>query len=273
MVNSISGGGGAYVGKTGTLGDEYDVQSKRIKIMNNALGASGDFKSTLALNSVDTAAVLQKIENHVEGNDTSGDGTTGNLLNWNSYLASDDKPNDVLFESSNDKMFTNVNFDQGNYDIMDEKGFTTKLGMDWSNGKPYDVFKVNQNKIDFYDFTFGGTGDGDQANEVFDLSKFDNARWGLQNYTIREVDTSYWSTTPATTTGTTSSTADKQKALSLDSLNLIKQAMPQWMTDQISNELSQYKEGSTEYLTKFYQEAVKLMDQEGVYNGTYKAST
>lgn len=250
-----------FTGKTGDLGSEYDVQWGRFQARNRVLGTT-DFKSNLFLNGVDGDVVLQRIENHIEGNESAGNGDDADLLSWNRYLESNDKKNDVLFQSEDNKLYTNVNFNIDNYEVMNEQSFTEKLGMSWENGKPYDVFEINQNKINFYDFVFGGIGDGKQADATFNLSDCDNARWGLQNYTIREVDTSFWNKKADPT--------NMESLMSQDSLRVIKQAMPQWMTDEIKAQLSNYKEGTLEYSSKFYALAIKLMDQEKIYNGQYK---
>ncbi len=250
-----------YVGKTGDLGTEYDVQWSRFKTRQRVLGFK-DFKSNLFLSGVDGNVVLQKIENHIEGDEAKGNGVDADLLDWDKYLESNDKKNDILFQGKDNKTFTNVDFNNDSYAVMNERGFSEKIGMSWKNGKPYDAFEINQNKINFFEFQFGGLGDGNQLNEVINLEGFDNARWGLQNYVIREVDTSYWNKA--------SDPTNQENQLSLDSLRIIKQSMPQWMTDQIKAELSKYKEGTTEYWSKFYAKAIKLMDQEGIYKGTYK---
>lgn len=259
MINPS--GNSPFVGKTGDLGTEYEVQWSRYQARNRVTGVS-DFKSNLFLNGIDGDVVLQKIENHIEGNESNGNGKDSDLLSWNKYLESNDKKNDLLFQAKDNKTFTNIDFNKNKYEVMDEEKFTEKLGMSWENGKPYDVFEINQNKINFYDFVFGGVGDGNQMNNVFNLTGFDNARWGMQNYVIREVDTSYWSKAPDAT--------NKESNISLDSLRVIKQAMPQWMTDQIKTQLSTYKENTVEYASKFYAAAIKLMDQEGIYNGQFK---
>ncbi|MDD3236971.1 MAG: hypothetical protein PHV37_02600 [Candidatus Gastranaerophilales bacterium] len=248
-------------GQTGDLGTEYDVQWNRYKKRARSMGYT-DFKSSLFCSGTDGNSVLQRIENHIEGDDTLGDGNNANLVSWDKYLQSESNKNDILFENKDDSLFTNIDFTKGQYAVYDEQGFTEKLGMSWENGKPYDVFEVNQNKINFYDFVFGGVSDGKQTDATFNLSECDNAKWGLQNYTIREVDTSYW--------GKVENTDNYESILSHDTLKTIKQAMPQWMTSEIKTQLSKYEEGSTEYWSKYYELAIKLMDQEGIYSGQYK---
>ncbi len=250
----------SYVGRSGDLGPGFDVELERFKIRQKVFGFT-DFKSSLFMSGVDGNVVLQNIENNIEGG-SNGDGIEGNLLNWDRYLESNDKKNDILFQAEGDNIFTNVNFNANHYEVMDEKGFTEKIGMKWENGKPYDAFEITQNRISFYDFRFSGTDDGNQENTVFDLSVFENSRWGLQNYTIREVDTSYWSKA--------SDPKNKEYLLSKDTQRIIKESMPQWMTDEIKTQLSEYKEGSVDYWNKFYALAIKLMDQEGLYNGQFK---
>lgn len=256
MINPLGN-----TGKPNDLGTEYDIQWSRYQTRHRVIGTS-DFKSNLFMNGIDGDVVLQKIENHIEGDYSKGNGVKGDLLSWNKYLESDDKKDDLLFQSKDNKTYTNVNLNNDSYEKMDEKGFTEKLGMSWENGKPYDVFEVDQNKINFYDFTFGGIGDKNQMNIQINLTGFDNARWGLQNYNIREVDTSYWNKATDNT--------NAESILSKDSLRVIIQTIPQWMTDQIKTQLSAFTEGSTEYMSKFYAAAIKLMDQEGIYTGPFK---
>lgn len=251
MVNSISNN--TSVGQTGDLGSEYDVQWSRFKTRSRVLGTT-DFKSNLFLNGVDGDRVLQNIENHIEGDDFDGNGQKEDLLSWDRYLQSDDNRNDILFQSKDNKLFTDVNFNIDKYEVMDERSFTEKLGLDWSGGKPYDTFSIDQNKINFYEFVFDGIGDGTQANEVFDLSKFTNSRWGIQSYTLREVDTKYWDSKTDPT--------NQESLLSKDSLEVIMRTMPQWMTDDIKSQLSKLDPNSTEYWTKFCELAVELMDQK-----------
>lgn len=260
MVDSISGNG-AYYGKTGDLGSDFDVQWSRYKIKSRELGYT-DFKSSLFMGGVDGDAVLQDVEDHIEGNDYNGNGVDGDLLSWDKYLESDNKKNDLLFASKDDKTFTNVNFNTDSYKVMDEKGFTEALDMDWGNGKPYDAYEITQNNINFYDFIFGGTSGG-QTNRTYDLTDCDNARWGLQSFTQRTVDTSYW--------GKAANPSDQQSVLANDTLRIIKQSMPQWMTNEIKQQLSNYPEGSVDYWNKFYQLAIQLMDQEGYTKGTTKS--
>lgn len=260
MVNPL--GNTTNTGKTGDLGTEYEVQWSRYKARQRVLGTT-DFKSNLFMNGIDGDVVLQQIENHIEGDDSKGNGKDKDLLNWDSYLESNNKKNDILFQSEDTKTYTNVDFNNNKYEKLDEKGFTEKIGMNWENTKPYDAFEISQNKINFYEFKFSGIGgeDKSQENLVINLNDFDNARWGLQNFVIREVDTSYW--------GKTVDNTNSESVLSHESLDVIKQAMPQWMTDEIKAQLSQYKEGTVEYNSKFYAAAIKLMDQEKAYNGTF----
>lgn len=261
MVNPLSNSNN-NTGATGNLGTEYDVQWSRYQARHRALGLT-DFKSNLFLSGVDGDVVLQKIEDHIEGDDSKGNGKDHDLLNWDKYLESNDKKNDILYQSEDNKTYTNVDFNNNKYEKMDEKGFTEKIGMNWENTKPYDAFEISQNKINFYEFKFSGVGgqDKSQANVVYNLNDFDNARWGLQNFVEREVDTSYWNKAVDNT--------NAESVLSNDSLRVIIQAIPQWMTDEIKTQLAPYK-GTTEYNAKFYAAAIKLMDQEKAYTGPFK---
>ena len=250
-----------YVGKSGDLGTDYEIQWSRFQKRKRVFGYE-DFKSNLFMSGTDGDAVLQRIENHIEGHDSNGNGVEGDLLSWDKYLESNDKKNDILFQAEDNVTFTNVDFNNNHYEVMDEKGFTEKLGMSWENDKPYDVYEIGSNQINFYEFQFAGEGDGNQANVAFDLSGTENARWGLQNFVMREVDTTYWNKAV--------DTKNKESILSHDSLRIIKSSIPQWMTDQIEQTLSAYKKDSVEYWTKFYAIAIDLMDQTNEYKGIYK---
>lgn len=246
-----------YVGQTGTLGTEWAVQNSRRNRMEQIYNQQIDLYSNLILNGVDSDSVLNEVENNIKGFGQDSQGL--DLLSWDDSTWNFDTPDDRVFVDSNQKYFTNVDLDGGTYEIMDEQSFTENLGMDWSNGKPYDVFDLKFNNIDFYDFVFAGTDDGSQANYEVNLSQFDNAKWGAGTYTIREVDTDLLDPNNKGT--------DKESQIAQDTLDIMKRTMHQWATDNIMSQLSQYKEGSTEYNTLFNQIVTEIMDNEGYQKG------
>ncbi len=244
MVDALSYG--AYTGKTGDLGREYDLQYSRYQQLSNLYGAV-DFKSMLFLNGVNGDAVLQKIENHIEGNESIGNGVETDLLSWDRYLSSSTDKNDMVFQSKDRKLFTNVNFNHDYYEVMDANTFIENIGL---GDIAYDTYEINQNKISFYEFLFEGLADG---QDIIPLGSNAACKWGTSDYSIREVDTSYWTKAEDKT--------NEESAKAYDSMDIIKRTMPQWMTEEIKSKLSTYKEGSTEYWSKFYELAVELMDQ------------
>ena len=248
------------VGKTGTLGSEYDVQYNRYKQLKAGLGFS-DFKSSLFMTGVDGNVVLQRIENNVEsGNQTTGNGTDGDLLSWNSYLKNNKNSEELLFQSKDGKLFTDIDFSKDNYKILDRNGFAKSMGID-----AYDTFTINQNNVTAYEFTFDGLGDGTQANIVQNINE---VQWGALTSVYREVDTSYWSTSELAK-GSVSITST-QDALSNDSLQVMLSTSSTWLTEDMKTTLSKYTKGSTDYYNQLLKFAIKTFDQVGNYNGTYK---
>ncbi len=244
------------VGQTGTLGSEWAVQNRRRNNLEKFYGTQIDYYSNLVMSGVNEDKVLQDIEVEIEGFDNTPGGA---LLNWEKSLWSEDSLDDRVFQNEGQNLFTNIDLRKGTYEVMDEQRFTEALGMDWSGGKPYDVFDINRNTIDFYDFVFSGTDDGNQENVRFDLNKLSQARWGINHYNIREVDIDKMA-------GEQDST-DSESVLAHDTLKIIQESLPQWINERIANQLSQYEVGSKEYLDKFIELAIELMDQEGYTKG------
>ena len=255
-------------GDSGSLGTEWEVQNSRRNQLARKFGFDGsdgsgklDFDSALILMGVDDDVVLDKMNYSILGLEkTYG----GDLLNWTDSAWSNDSYDDRLFQGSKQDLYTNIDFEKGTYSVMDERMMTEALGMDWSGGKPYDVLQMKNNKIDFYDFVFSGTpdrgsSDGSQKNVVFALNELTSARWGINNYTIREVNTNL-------ATGT-SEGQDYETMLANDTVSIIMSTIPQWMTKEIQEALKEYKPDSAEYTKKFLELAFKLMDQEGYLQG------
>lgn len=241
----------AYVGQFGSdLGTTYDVQMSRYKQKSRILGYT-DFKSNLFMSGVDGDGVLQDIENTIEGGG-NGDGENGNLLSWDHYLKANGQSNNFIFGSPDSHLFTNINFNAGEFDVMNEESFSNLLGMDWSEGKPYDIFSMGQNMINFYEFQFGGVDDGKQANLPFDME----SAWGKGTYIEREVDTSYWYK------GIDYS--DPESIKSYTSLQEMINAMDQWITDDDKAVLDVFEPGTTEYYQALYRIIIDHMDQQNI---------
>lgn len=245
------------IGQTGSLGSEWELQNSRRNRLERVYGQQIDLYSNLTMQGVNSDAVLDKIEMVIEGFDSHSE--PASLLSWDDSVYNVQNPDDRVFIDSEQKYFTNVDLDAGKYVVMDEQAFTEELGMDWSDGKPYDVFDKTLNNIDFYDFVFSGTSDGKQDNYVVNLRDFDNAKWGVGNYTIREVNKDLLSYDNLGT--------DTESALARDTLDIITRTMPQWTNNRIQNMLSNMEIGSRDYNQKFIDVATQLMDQEGYLQG------
>lgn len=244
------------VGQTGSLGNEWAVQNSRRNNIERMYGTQVDLYSSLIGTGVNEDKVLDRIELEIEGIDTTD---SGRLLSWDKSLWSTKSADDRVFINDKQTLFTNTDFRKGTYKIMDERTYTENLGMDWSGGKPYDVYEVRNNTINFYDFVFAGTADGNQENAVFNLNELTQARWGINKYSIREVDLNKMHAEE--------DYSDTESRLAHDTLRVILNSIPQWMNENIQNQLSEYEPGSLEYNNKFIELAIELMDQEGYLKG------
>lgn len=244
------------VGQTGQLGTEWQIQNSRRNSLERVYGSQVDLYSNLIMSGVDEEAVLDTIEHEIEGfNETD----RGDLLSWNKSLWNSSSPDDRVFLNDKQNLFTHTDLRNGTYLVMDEQSFTEKLGMDWSGGKPYDVYEIRNNTINFYDFVFAGTADGNQENVTFNLNELTQARWGINQYTIREVDINKMTSEE--------NSGDYESSLAHDTLRIIQQSIPQWMNNKIANALSEIEPGTKEYYNKFLEMAIELMDQEGYTKG------
>lgn len=267
------GANGVQSGQSGYgLGTEYEVYYNRYSQINAfysnlcssyAPDSSFSFESALTSMGTDADVILQTVENKIEGDSNVGNGVTGDLLDWNDKLTSTDDKNNLLFKSENGKLFTNVDFTNNYYEVMDEDAFASKLGFE-----DYDVMQFENNAIKFYEFDFSGLGDGKQLNEVYDFTDENKTKWGSSmTLTSREVNTDYWSTTAS---NDPDAATTQEAKLSLDSLQVMINAMPSWVTDDIKNQLSAYTEDTAAFNAEFFKIAIKLFDQTGKYTGKYQ---
>ena len=144
---------------------------------------------------------------------------------------------------------------------MDERTLTEDLGMDWSGGKPYDVLEIKNNNVNFYDFVFCGEKDGSQDSLNFQLNELTNARWGVNSYEIREVDTDLLKSA-LNGFGTTA-----QSRLAYNTFQIMKDTLPGWATEEINAQLEGLEQDSDAYYEKFIELAIKTMDNEGYTKG------
>ena len=250
-------------GDSGTLGREWSVLNGRRDAVARMYGMTEyseggklDFNTALTVLGTDSDAVLDHI---AEANLLPDKIFGGDLLDWSASAWSCNSRDDRIFQSSSSNLFTNIDFEKGTYQILDEQTMTEALGMNWSGGKPYDILEITNNKINFYEFIFGGTGDGKQLNVTMHLNELESARWGINNFVLREVNTELASSENEAT--------DYESMLAQSSLKIIKDNMPQWMTKEIMEALKGLDPESSEYKKKFIDLAFKRLDQEGYLEG------
>lgn len=247
-------------GESGVLGTEWQVQNRRRNALANLYGGSDgklDLYSSMTLTGIDRDSSLDTIECSIVGKREY----EGTLLDWQSSAWSAGKTDDRLFQSSNYDLYTNVDLEKGTYKIMDEQTLTEDLGMDWSGGKPYDVLEIKNNNVNFYDFVFCGEKDGAQNSLAFQLNELTTARWGVNSYEIREVDTDLLKSAvngPGKT---------NESKLAYNTFQIMKDALPNWATEEIKEQLAGLVEDSDEYYEKFIELAIKTMDNEGYTQG------
>lgn len=249
------------VGESGKLGTEWQIQNGRRNGLARLYGGSDgnlDLSSSMSLLGTDKDASLDRIEYSIVGDRDAG----GTLLDWSASAWSAGNCDDRLFQSASGDLYTNVDLEKGTYLVMDEQTLTEQLGMDWSGGKPYDVLEISNNRINFYDFVFCGEEDGDQENLSFQLNELTNARWGLNSYVLREVDTDLLKSSVYNGIGD-----NVQQALAYNTLQIMMEALPNWATDEIKEVLDGLDPNSSEYYEKFIEYAIQVMDNEGYEQG------
>lgn len=255
------------VGQSGTLGNEANVQWRRYQ-QNLSIFGDMDMKTSMDISGIDSEAVLQKIENHIEGNETNGNGVKNDLLSWDSFVVDSKDKNDYLFQSKEHPLYTDIDFGSGSYLVTDDKGISGDFGCDWSNGKPYDIMDVTPGGINIFEFRFGGLkdmmpdGSMGSIQDIFKayLNDAENVTSDFDGWYInQEVNPKYWYS-PVDTNNV-------ESVKSHQALNVILKNKGQWMTPEIKNELSKYPQDSAAYFDKMVQIIIREFDQEGEYTG------
>lgn len=244
---------GIQSGFNSNLGREYDIQNARWQQRQQVFGDI-DFKSNLFMSGTDGDAVLQRIENTIEGNSWYGNGIAGDTLSWDRYITDSDNPNDVLFQSANGGTYTNIHFDQGWYSQMNEKQFAYETGAFGSDlsVKPYDLVIFGQDQAQFTEYKYSGFADG-QSTTVIPFSNFDNTRWDKnvsfvqQEFNPFAVDYNPYST--------------GENGIANNIYWQMLGQSSQWMTYSDELALSQYDYGSSEWNSLMQQILITKFDQ------------
>ncbi|MBO5947697.1 hypothetical protein J6Q66_02545 [bacterium] len=245
---------GVQTGYNPGLGTEYEVQANRWKQRQQVYGDI-DFKSNLFMSGTDGDAVLQRIENHLEGNNWYGNGISGDLLSWDRYITDSDNLDDVVFQSANGGKYTNIHFDQGWYTQMNEQQFAYATGAFpnlSNNQKPYDLILFGQDQAQFIDYSYQGFADGQTRSEI-PFSSFDNTRWDKnvsfvqQEYNPFAVDYNPYST--------------GEHGMANYTYNQMLSHASQWMDYDDKLALSQYDQGTSAWNTMMQHIMMTHFDQ------------
>lgn len=253
------------VGQTGSLGKEANVQWRRYQ---QSLSVFGDmsFKSSIDMSGIDSEAVLQRVENAIEGDEETGNGTKNDLLSWDSFIVDPKNKSDYLFQSPKHPLYTDVNFGSNVYTVYDDKLLSGNLGCDWSNGKPFDILDISNGSINIFEFRFGGLkdimpdGSIGSIQDVFMgyLTGADNVNTNFDAWYInQEVNPKYWYSPM--------DASNPESVKSHQALSVILKNQSQWMTADVQKELKPYAKNSPEYFNKLVEIIIRLFDQEGEY--------
>lgn len=231
-----------------------ELQNRRYKETCEHYGVNLDAKTYATLSTADADEWLQVYENDLEGNSAFGDGIDGNLLSWDKFIVNEDDPGSIIFQNESGTIFTNINFGQGYAVMMNEQAFGQSMGMNYSNGRPYDYINFGQNTASFVDVVFSGYLDGSQDAFNIDLGAAGN----VPNYNIFFTRQEF--ALGAATGNIFTNNVEEQKA------NLTMQEIvaneAQWLTNEDKEFLSQFKVGSSQYDYYYKLLAFEAFNQE-----------
>lgn len=254
------------IGQSGSLGSDWNIHNNRRMAAEKRYKNDIDMYTYGTMGGVDTDQFLKNLADDISLSPKNTDG--GNLLklSWANSLYTESSPDDRVFldtESDDDTVFANLNMSKfdGTYEIMDEKKWSENLNFDWSKGKPYDIFDINLNTVDFFNYTGNGLGDGVQNKVTAQIrnsgQNYTNDKWGFNSVTYQEIDKSKIHLDPTADT----SEDDAETQLANQSWSYIKEHKDQWLTPAMKQVLSNYKEGTPEYesrLITYAQEALGI---------------
>jgi len=232
------------IGSTGSLGSEWSVQKGRQNALSGLYGQQLSYIETIKAQGADLDAELDDIGIELQFDANGSIDENLDLFNEIDSVANIDNKDDMMYQSNDGKFYTEVNFETGTYQISSEKQFAASMGIVYDNedSKPYDYIKLRNIGVQFTDLVFAGSGDGVKDKISLTLSQVEDVKWGRQT------------------------TFNIEEAYDSD-VNIIKDSLPQYIINQIENELSACEKGTDDYNKKFLEIATKLLDQEGYKSG------
>ena len=175
---SVNFNSNVSVGQTGSLDTRMQLLEQRHKKDELWLGGSSSLFGYCETQGIRTDRVLNRIENNM--------GYENGSLSWGRSVTDYDNPNAVLFQDAFGS-FAELNTNKGTFEIKSEKQVTSAF-CDWSQGRPYDAYTLDQGGFSFYQFFASGLGDG-QLDSIY-LDRFKNPlfKWGLTRIIQQEIN-------------------------------------------------------------------------------------
>ena len=170
-------------------------------------------------------------------------------LSFDSFVKSSTSENNLLFQGE-DGMLSNLNFNTMEVSQQSEADFAKENGMINDEGdKFYDVVDFGQNKAEFVDYSFEGTGDGKADTTPVSVA---NQDWTSVKWVRQEVDQTTWGT------GATDPISTKSN----EAFQTIFRRRNQWLSATQKAQLLRVDSWDA-YLQKLAEFAVKDMDETG----------
>ena len=133
------------------------------------LGAQSSLFGYCVTQGLNTDKVLNSIER-----DT---GYSTGSLSWGRSVSSNDDNDSILF-LDNSGSFLEADLAKGTFEHKSERQVTSSF-TDWTYGRPYDAYKMDQSGFTFYQLFNSGLNDGNQDSIYLNRVKNDMFKWGL----------------------------------------------------------------------------------------------
>lgn len=174
---AVNFGSSVNVGQTGSFGTRVQLIEQRHQKDELWLGGESSIYGYSITQGLDDAKLLNRIEQ-----DT---GYAKGSLSWGYSVVSNDDKDSILFRDNNGS-FLETNFKDNFFEIKSERQITSTF-CDWSYGRPYDAYKMDQGGFTFYQLFNSGSGDGIQDSIFLNRVKNDMFRWGLTSIMQYEI--------------------------------------------------------------------------------------
>lgn len=210
-----------------------------------------DIKSSLFLTSHgNQERVMNRIGEELGINEKPSDEN----LSFYRCISADDDVNNYLFQGEDaDGNLYNINFTNGTYSTQSVNSFAKDSGLIVNGDQFYDIVDFGQDKAEFINYQFEGTGDGRADFQDVPITTLGaNPDWSRIKWVNQEVDFTTWGS---------SDTSQVTTASNIAFSNIIKHK-DQWLSDLDKAELAQCT-SDYDYTLKLIEKAVKRMDETG----------